>query len=112
LTHKDAPHVVNQAFREANGRIDDIEKVLGNKIQGQATLNFGSIGAGACVERPAYVLGATQDGVPHSTPIVQIGANLVWSSWITDKNQVTIRVCNPTVAPIAANTLKWKVTVV
>lgn len=112
LTKKDAAHVVNQLFRETNARIDSLVQNTAVSFAGQAVLNFGTIPAQSCTDRPVYVTGASQQHVPHESPVNPPGTNLHWSSFISQQNQVTIRVCNPTVAGIAAHTVQWRVKVI
>src|SRR6266436_10215623 len=108
LTRKDAAHVVNQLFRETNGRIDDITKAQRISLRGQAALNFGSVASQSCVERPVNLIGVNQNHVPHVAPVTAIGANLNWSSYVLASDTVAIRVCNPTSSPITANTINWR----
>ena len=105
-------HVVNQNFREVEGRLDDIQKVLNRRIGGTPTLTFGSVGAGACVEVTAYVNGANQNLVAHATPTVQVGSNVHWSARVLQQNQVAVKVCNPSTSPISVSTARWQVVVV
>lgn len=111
LTRKDAAHVVNQLFRETNGRIDDIQKAQVPVLRGQATLTFGSIAAGSCVDRTFTLLGARQDNVPHATPTLSIGNNLHWATRITASDKVTIRVCNVSGGAVTPQAVQWKVIV-
>jgi len=109
FTDPQAAHVVNQLFRETNGRIDDINQNATPTVRGQATLNYGSIAGNTCIDRPAHILGITANLVPHVSPVTTVGANLSWSSQVASSNVVNIRVCNHTTAPIAANTIQWRV---
>ena len=86
-------------------------KTSNRRVNGASTLVFGTIAAGASVERALHVPAAQKDLVAHANPVGDPGANLVWSSRVTGTNQVTIRVSNPTAAPIAVNPIQWKVVV-
>lgn len=104
-----AAHVVNQLFRETNIRIDSISKNSTPILRGQASLNYGTIGAGSCVDRPIHMLGVNSNHVPQASPVTTIGAGLSWSAQIASSNNVNVRVCNATTSPVAANTITWKV---
>lgn len=104
-------HVVNQLLRETNGRIDDLSKTSQRRVNGTSQLTFGTVGAGASVERIMHVPAAHENLVAHVNPIGDPGSGLVWSSRITAANQVSVRVVNPTGAPVAVNTIFWKAVV-
>lgn len=105
----EALHVVNQGFREANQRIDDVIKHQTPQLRGNATLNYGSIPGGTCKDRIVHMLGVNQNHVAHANPITVIGSNLSWSAQVNGSNNVLIRVCNITGGAVAANTIQWKV---
>jgi hypothetical protein len=104
-------HVVNQNFREVEGRLDDIQKVLNKRIGSASTLTFGSIASGACKESSAYITGANQNLVAHANPAVDVGSNLHWSARIIGANLVAVRVCNPSASPVTPHVVKWQIVV-
>ena len=111
LATQTGAHVLNQNFRELTGRVDDIQRVLNKRIGSSSTLTFGSIAAGACKDATAYVTGANQGLVAHANPTVDVGSNLQWSARVSQQNQVLVRVCNPTSAPITPHVAKWQIVV-
>ena len=65
------------------------------------TLDFGTVGAGADVEIATFVNGVFNTGdeiVVVSAPTLETG--LVASGYVSNVNQVTIRVSNVTAAPV------------
>lgn len=113
LTQPDAIHVINQNFAEYAKRIDDIQKLATPKrISSQSTLTFGTVGANSCVEALVNLLGASTTLVAYANPLLPLGSNnLTWTAYVFAANQVKVRVCNPTAAPIAVNTTKWNILV-
>jgi hypothetical protein len=112
--HPEAAGVINQLFRETNGRIDDLFRQTRPYIKSVSTLNFSTIGPNSTVERTVHITGANASGVAHASPAqgVALGnSNLVWSSYVSGKDQVTIRLLNPTGSPVAVNTIPWNVRV-
>lgn len=115
LDHE-ALQVLNQLFREIHGRLDDIEKKTPahRQIKTSGLLVFGTVPAQNTVEAVLYVGGADTSGTVHASPAqgVSLGNNnLVWSAYVSQQNQVKIRLLNPTSSGIAANTIKWNVLV-
>lgn len=102
-------HVINQLFRETNGRIDDLSKVSGRRVTGQSTLAHGTLTAQTCTDRTMHVTGANRNLVPHASPIISPSPNVHWSSYISAANQVTVRLCNPTGSNIIINPTEWTV---
>lgn len=114
LSHPDAVHVLNQLLAEYAIRIDNVDKKATTKrIASQSLLVFGTVGAGTCVEATVNILGATTNLVAHANPILPLyaGVNLSWSAYVSAANQVKVRLCNPTAAGIAVNTVKWNILV-
>jgi hypothetical protein len=105
-----AAGVINQGARDIHAALDTLSSKVNRRIAGTPVLVFGSVGANSCAEATANVTGASQQLVPHASPLQQIGANLVVAAvYVTKQNQVTVRVCNPTGSPITANTVRWQV---
>jgi hypothetical protein len=104
---------VNQLIRELQIRVDSLNKILPihRTVAATGTLNFGSIPAGSSVERTIQVAGARQNGTAFASPQLEPGAHLMWSAKITGTGIVTVRLVNPTSAPITANTVVWNATV-
>src|ERR1700680_4067372 len=113
LTQKDAVHVINQLFAEYAKRIDDVQQsAVKKRISSQSKLVFGTIAANSCVEAIVNLLGASTTLVAHANPTLPLGStNLTWTAYVSAANQVKVRVCNPTAAPIAVNTTKWNILV-
>lgn len=113
LTQKDAVHVINQLFAEYAKRIDDVQQsAVKKRIASQSKLVFGTIAANSCVEAIVNLLGASTTLVAHANPTLPLGStNLTWTAYVSAANQVKVRVCNPTAAPIAVNTTKWNILV-
>lgn len=113
LSHPDAVHVLNQNLDEYAKRIDDIQKlVTPRRIASQSLLVFGTVGANSCVEATVNILGATTKLVAHANPTLPLGStNLSWTAYVSAANQVKVRVCNPTGAGIAVNTIRWNILV-
>ena len=113
LSHPDAIHVINQNFAEYAKRIDDIQKLASPKrIASKSKLVFGTIGANSCVEATVNILGASTNLVAHANPTLTLGStNLSWSAYVSAQNQVKVRLCNPTGAGIAVNSVVWNILV-
>jgi len=114
LTDPDAVHIVNQLFAEYAKRIDDVAKAASSKrIASKPQLVFGTIPANTCVEATVNILGASANLVAHANPTLPLyaGVNLSWSAYVSAKDQVRVRVCNPTVAGIVTNTVVWNILV-
>jgi len=110
-------HVINQLFREIHGRLDDIEKSVQPHtiLKTSGTLVFGTVPAQSTVEATLYVGQANTAGTVHVSPAqgVSLGnANLMWSGYVSQQNQVKVRLLNPTGSGIAVNTIKWNVCVI
>ncbi len=113
LSHADAVHVINQNFAEYAKRIDDIQKLASNKrIASKSMLVFGTVPANSCVEALVNLLGARTTLVAHANPTLPLGStNLTWAAYVSAANQVRVRVCNPTAAGIAVNSVSWNILV-
>lgn len=112
--HPEAAHVVNQLFRETNGRIDDLQKQQRPRIKGTSKLAFGTIPANSAIERTVNIPGANTSGAVHVSPGQGVdpgNINLMWSGRVIGQGQVAVRVLNPTASPIAVNTIPWNVSV-
>lgn len=106
---------LNQQIRELHIRIDSLNKQvpLHKVIKATATLNFGSISATSGVERSARAPGTTQKGTVHASPQLTLGnlSLIVASAFVTSNDTVTVRLYNPTGAPIVPNVVAWNFTV-
>lgn len=113
LSHPDAVHVINQLFAEYAIRIDNVDKKATTKrIASLSTLVFGTIAANSCAEATVNLLDARTTLVAHANPTLPLGSNnLTWTAYVSAANQVKVRVCNPTAAGIAVNTVKWNILV-
>lgn len=110
-------HVVNQLFREVEGRLDDQQKRLPAHTQLKSTskLVFGTVPAQSGVEATVYIGGAGTSGSVHVSPAQGLdpgSVHLMWSGRVSAQNQVKIRVVNPTGSGIAVNTIPWNIVVV
>src|ERR1700752_5190047 len=113
LSHPDAIHVINQNFAEYAKRIDDVQKLASPKrIGSKSKLVFGTISANSCVEATVNIIGANTNLVAHANPTLTLGStNLSWSAYVSAQNQVKVRLCNPTGAGIAVNSVVWNILV-
>lgn len=104
-------HVLNQNLREIQIRIDDVQNRIPvhRIVKATPILNFGSIPANGFVERAGTVTGATQQGAVHASHQLQLGNNnlIIAAAYVSGKDQVTVRLYNPTANPITPNTVKW-----
>lgn len=110
--HPEAAGVINQLFRETNGRIDDINKAQRPRIKSTSKLVFGTIPAGQAVEAVVNIPGANTSGVAHVSPgqgVTPGSPHLMWSSRVVANGQVAVRVLNPTGSPLAVNTIPWNI---
>jgi hypothetical protein len=109
----EAAHVINQAVREINGRIDVVSAQQRPYIKGSSTLAFGTVGAQSTVEATVHISNANSNGVAHASPAqgIQIPLGLHWSAYVSGQNQVRVRLSNITGAPIAVPAVLWNVTV-
>jgi hypothetical protein len=78
-------------------------------LTGSGALTFGAIAAQTGSEQPVTVTGAaTTDHGINCSPQTALGStNLIWSAWVSAANTVSVRVVNPTAAPITPNTVAW-----
>jgi len=112
---QDLLNVINQSVRELHIRIDQTQKQVPvhKLLKTSARLNFGSIGANSTVERSAALAGVTQIGTVHVSPQLTLGnANLVWSAYVKQNGQITVRLLNPTSSPVTPNTVNWNLAAV
>lgn len=98
-------HVVNQLFREVEGRLDDLQKQIPahNNLKSTSILAFGnSIPAGSTVEATVYLAGAHTSGVAHASPAqgIMLPSGLTVTAAVSAQNQVRVRVANVTTSPI------------
>ena len=111
----EALHVVNQLLREMQDSIDRLRaNIPQHKIQMKTgTLNFGAIPAGTAVERSAQVAGAAQKSTVKASPQLGLGnTHLTWSEFVPSSGVVTVRLFNPTGAPITPNIVTWNFSVI
>jgi hypothetical protein len=109
----EAAHVINQLFRETNGRIDDINSKVRPHIQTTVKLTFPSISPHSSADVIANVFGANTTGVAHVSPAQGLnpGSSLIWSATVYKQNQVLIRICNVSNTPITPATIPWNIDV-
>jgi hypothetical protein len=112
----EAAHVINQLFREYAGRLDDIQKKLPARtfLKNTSTLAFGTVAAQSAAEATLFVPGANQQCAVHVSPTTAAAlgsVHLSWCGYVISKDQVRIRVTNPTGAGVAVNTIPWNVVV-
>jgi hypothetical protein len=110
----EAAHILNQAIREINGRIDDTNKQIRPRLKSTSKLVFGSIPANSSKQITVNIFGANTTGTAHASPAqgVTLGSsNLVWSAAVSGQNQVKVTLTNPTTSPITVNTIPWNVIV-
>jgi len=82
------------------------------RLASRSFLKFGTVGANSCVEATVNLLGASTNLVAHANPVLPLGStNLTWTAYVSAANQVKVRVCNPTAAGIAVNTVEWNILV-
>lgn len=114
LKHPDAVNVINKNFDTFAKRLDDIAKAAASKrISSLSTLVFGTILANSCKDSIVNILLASTTLVAHANPLLPLDAagQLTWSAFVSKNGQVTIRVNNPTTAPIVVNTVRWNILV-
>lgn len=76
---------------------------------GGATLDFGSIAAGASAELTITVPGAQASGsVAQVSPVGAPEAGLAWGGRVTANGQVAVRLTNPTAAAIDPASRRWE----
>jgi hypothetical protein len=131
---KEAAHVVNQLFRETNGRIDDIINTpIKNQIplslslpkglkvspypnptpitlieKHQTRITFSAINANQCQEQTIPSPHATSNGAVTVSPQATLGSpHLSWSGWVSSPGVISVRVCNPTTGVITPSPVIW-----
>lgn len=109
-------HVLNQSIRELHIRIDDVnERIPVHRIvKSTPVLNFGAVPGNGFIERTGFVPGASQQGAVHASHQLTLGNSnlIVAAAFVSGKDQVTVRLYNPTANPITPNTVKWNLAVV
>jgi hypothetical protein len=114
LKHPDAVSIINKTFDSYAKRLDDIAKAASSKrIASESTLVFGTIPANSSKDSIVNILLASTTLVAHANPILPLdsGGQLTWSAFVSKNGQVTVRVSNPTTAPIVVNTVRWNILV-
>lgn len=113
LTYKDAINIINKGFSEISDNVNKLELASASKrISSLSTLVFGTIPANSSVDSVVNILNASTTLVATANPILPLGSvHLIWSSFISKNGQVTVKVCNPTTAPITVNTVSWNILV-
>lgn len=118
LTGPDSVHVINQLFREIEGRLDDLQKQVPahRNLKSTSKLAFGnSIPAGSTIEATVYLAGAHTSGVAHASPAqgIMLPAGLTVTAAVSAQNQVRVRLANVTGSPVAmpASTMSFNVAV-
>jgi hypothetical protein len=113
LTHPDAVKVINQLFDTYSKRIDTVaQQAASKRISSVSKLNFGTIPASSCKDSVVNILGASTTLVAHANPVLPLSVTpLTWSSFVSKNGQVTVRVSNPTTAPVVVNTVTWNILV-
>lgn len=77
-----------------------------------ANPSFGSIPAGTTVEKIITVTGATIGSTCNVSPNGTIQSGLIWNSYVSAINTVTVRITNITPAAITPTARTWKATVI
>jgi len=85
---------------------------LDNILSGSATLDFGSIAAGAVAELTITVTGAVAGSPVSLSPPSGIEASLVWSGYVSAADTVTVRLYNPTGGAVDPASGEWKASVI
>lgn len=79
-----------------------------NIYSGSGKLTFPSIAAQNCQEQTLTVKGAVAGQAAFFSPGASLGnPNLIWSSWISANNAVSVRVCNPSEKEITPAAVTW-----
>ena len=68
-----------------------------------------NIGAGLCSSDTATVTGAATNDVVIAHPVNSVWSNLMYAPWLAQTDAVSIRLCNPTAAPIDGPALSFHV---
>lgn len=116
-SQKDLLPTLNQNIREIHIRIDKALQQIPVHVplKASSTLNFGLIAAQTAVERTLNLPGASTKGIAHVSPALTLGTTaghkaLIWSAYVSQQNQVTIRLMNPTGAGVTPNSVVWNAT--
>jgi len=109
----EAAHVINQAVREINARIDVLNDLRRPHIRATSHVVFGTLPANTAVDITMNVPGANTTGAVHASPAQGLdpGANLIWSAKVSAQGQVKIRLLNPTGSAVVVPTIPWNVSV-
>jgi hypothetical protein len=118
LDHKDAVNIINKGFSDISNAVNQLEQASDAKrISSLSTLVFGNgtIPANSSVNSTVNILGASTTLVATANPTLPLdtGHSLTWQAYVSKNGQVTVKVTNPTTAPIVMNTtnLKWNILV-
>lgn len=84
-------------------------RVVSGPATTSATLNFGSIAAGASADLTITVTGAATTDAVASAPQSALEAGLIWNAFVSAADTVTIRVSNITALPIDPASRLWAV---
>ena len=111
LTKPDAVTVLNKVINDIGNQIDTLTNASATKrISAVSTLNFGVVGANSSVDTVVNILGADTNFVATANPILFLGSvHLIWSAYVSAKNQITVKVCNPTTGPLTPNVVRWNI---
>ena len=80
------------------------------RVSSISTLNFGEIAANSSADTVVNILGANIGLVATANPLLTLGSiHLIWSAYVSAKNQITVKVCNPTTGPLTPNVVRWNI---
>lgn len=111
LTKPDGVNILNKVINDIGNRLDTLTNSAATKrISAISTLDFGEIGANSSVNTVVNILGANTGFVATANPLLDLGSiHLIWSAYVSAKNQITVKVCNPTTSPITPNVVRWNI---
>lgn len=72
-------------------------------------LDFGEIAAGETAELTVGLTGVTFGDMVKAVPATAIASGLIWSSYVSANNTVTVRIANITGSPINPDSTSWRV---
>jgi hypothetical protein len=81
-------------------------------LRASSMLTYPVIPAHSCKDQLLKVAGALPDSSDaNASPNGQIGANLYWSTWVSESDTISVRVCNNSVRPVTPLAIRWSATV-
>jgi hypothetical protein len=82
--------------------------IITGHLAGTQSLTFPAIAANSSNVQTITITGASVGDNCYSSPSGDVGTNLVWSSWVSSANTISIRLANPTTASITPTVQTWR----